>query len=65
MQVREQGLAAAQLRAFRELRFLDLYDEIGGRKDVLGALRDNRAGRLVGYSRRPLESCKNQFKENG
>jgi hypothetical protein len=40
MQIREQGLSVAQLTAFRELRFLDLDDEIGGRKDVLTAPAD-------------------------
>ena len=47
MQIREQGLPAAQLLAFGDLRFLDLHNEIGGRKDVLSALRDRRSRRLV------------------
>jgi hypothetical protein len=47
MEICEQGLTAAQLPAFRELRFLDLHDEIGGRKNVFGALRDDRARRLI------------------
>ena len=33
--------------AFRELRLLDLHDEIGRREDVLAALRDGRARRLI------------------
>src|ERR1700675_4511097 len=47
MQIGEQGLPAAQLLAFGDLRLLDLHNEIGGRKDVLSALRDRRSRRLV------------------
>ena len=47
MQIREQGLPVAQLLALRELRFLDLHHEIAARKDVCGALRDDRARRYI------------------
>ena len=33
MQVGEKDLAAAKLRAFRQLRFLDLHDHVGLRKN--------------------------------
>src|SRR5277367_12858 len=41
MQIGEQGLSAAQLFAFRELRLLDLHDEIHAREDVLGLRSDD------------------------
>src|SRR6202167_6388464 len=47
MQIGEQGLPAAQLPAFGDLRLLDLHDEIAAGENVLRTLCNQRARRLI------------------
>src|SRR3984957_589572 len=47
MQISKQRLTAAQQLALVQLRFLDLYDEVGGAENILDLPGDRGAGRLV------------------
>ena len=64
VQVSEQHLTFAQHLAFDGLRFLDLYDQIGGVKYLCGGVRDDRANVRVFFVCEPRAIASTGFHDH-